>query len=375
MKIIINALSARKGGIATYTRNLARSFKERGVDSIFAISNEFEIDEDVSVIRLSANRMSPIKRLLWEQIFWRRLIVKYNPDVLFSSANFGLFFSSVPQVLLVREGGLFDPLYLANIGPSASINKLVQRVIRRRLILNSARFSKIIVTPSDTTKQLLVSANKDLERRIFVNRYGTLTNLFTQPQKYHKFKKCGTLKLLYVSVYYPHKIPGIVSEAVEKLNARGIKTHLTITMDLDQIEQTSGGEKDFILLKKGLERNQITLIGNVPYEKLPLVYSQHDLFTFSSISETFGHPLVEAMSMGLPIIASDTSIHREICQDAAIYYSPFLISDLVQKVEELYNDEVHWNILSKNGIKNSKKNFSWEKHVDRLISIFEKAIN
>ena len=375
MKIIINALSARRGGIATYTKNLARSFVERGVDSIFAISNEFELDEDVSVIRLSANRMPPIKRFLWEQIFWRRLIAKYNPDVLFSSANFGLFFSNIPQVLLIREGGLFDPLYLANIGPSSSIIKLAQRVIRRRLILTSARASKIIVTPSDTTKQLLVSADKDLERHIIVNRYGTLTNLFTQPQKYYKFKKGGTLSLLYVSVYYPHKMPGIVSEAVDKLNARGIKTHLTITMSLDQIQQTPGGEKDFILLKKGLERNQITLTGNVSYGELPLIYSQHDLFIFSSISETFGHPLVEAMSMGMPIIASDTSIHREICQDAAIYYSPFLISDLVQKVEELYYNEEHWNILSKNGKINSSKNFSWKEHVDRLISTFEKAID
>ena len=86
MKVIINALSARRGGIATYTKNLARSFMERGVDSIFAISNEFELDKDISVIRLSANRMSPIKRFLWEQIFWRRLIEKHNPDVLFSSA-------------------------------------------------------------------------------------------------------------------------------------------------------------------------------------------------------------------------------------------------------------------------------------------------
>ena len=375
MKIIINALSARKGGIATYTKNLARSLMERGVDSIFAISNEFELDEDVSVIRFSANRMSPIKRFLWEQIFWRRLIAKYNPDVLFSSANFGLFFSNIPQVLLVREGGLFDPFYLANIGPSSSIIKLAQRVIRRRLILTSARASKIIITPSDATKQLLVSADKDLERHIIVNRYGTLTNLFTQPQKYYKFKKGRTLSLLYVSIYYPHKIPSIVSEAVDKLNARGIKTHLTITMSLDQIQQTPGGEKDFILLKKGLEREQINLIGNVSYDELPAIYSQHDLFIFSSISETFGHPLVEAMSMGMPIIASDISIHREICQDAAIYYSPFLISDLVQKVEELYYNEEHWNILSKNGKINSSKNFSWEEHVDRLISTFEKAID
>jgi len=99
------------------------------------------------------------------------------------------------------------------------------------------------------------------------------------------------------------------------------------------------------------------------------------LFVFPSISETFGHPLVEAMSMGLPVIASDTSIHREVCKDSAVYYSPFSISDLAQKITELQLNKTKYAILSENGIKNSRKNFLWEEHVDRLISIMDNSRN
>ena len=375
MKILVNALSASSGGIATYTKNLAHSFLSRKLDSIFAVSNDFELEEGVPTIRFSANRMPPIKRFFWEQSVWRMIVKKYKPDVLFSSANFGLIFSPVSQILLMREGGLFDPFYLSNIGPSLSMSKLAQRIARRKLILASARASKIIMTPSNAAKTLLVAADKSLESRIIINKYGTNTKLFSHPANRKALKKDERLNLLYVSVYYPHKIPGIISEAVAQLNAKGIETHLSITMNLDQIQNTAGGEKDFILLKKGIERNQVTLLGTVSYTDLPSIYAQHDLFVFPSISETFGHPLVEAMSMGLPVIASDTSIHREVCKDSAVYYSPFSISDLTQKIMELHLNKTKYAILSENGIKNSRKNFLWEKHVDRLISIMENSRN
>lgn len=372
MRILVNAMSAKSGGIATYTRNISRSFRERGLEASFAVSNEFELDKDISVVRLPANRMSNFKRVLWEQTYWRKIVNYYKPDVLFSSANFGLLKTRTPQVLLMREGGLFDPFYLRYVGPSANLIKLFERIGRRRLILASARASSVVMTPSESTKTLIVSADQNLEGRIIVNPYGTKLDQFNSSSYQNKWKKDKTLRLLYVSVYYPHKMPGLVSEAVAKLNADGIKTHLTLTMSMDQLKNTAGNEKDYLLLKKGIERNQLTLLGSVSYEDLPLIYSEHDIFVFPSISETFGHPLAEAMSMGLPVIASDTYIHREVCGNAAIYYPPLLLSELVKKIKEVHDNRALRNKLSKNGIAKSKQYFSWENHVDRLISIFRK---
>ena len=61
--------------------------------------------------------MSSLSRVIWEQVAWRRIVKKLKPDLMYSSANFGLIESPVPQILLVREGGLFDPVYLAAIAP------------------------------------------------------------------------------------------------------------------------------------------------------------------------------------------------------------------------------------------------------------------
>jgi len=374
MRIIINAISASTGGIATYTNNLARSFLQRKVDAIFAISNEFNLDVDIPTIKLPANRLKPLRRVMWEQYFWREIIKNQNPDILFSSANFGLLAPPVPQVLLIREGGLFDPFYLTNITSSMSTRAIFERIGRRKLILTSARSSQLILTPSESMKQLLIPWVRNLKTRIAVNQYGATPLFLDSTEKKSQWKKNGILKLLYISAYYPHKQPGLISEAVAQLNSRGIPCHLTLTMDLHSIGKTPGGEKDFILLGKGIKRGHVTMIGTVSYKTLPRIYSNHDLFIFPSISETFGHPLVEAMSMGIPIIASDTAIHREVCKSSAIYFSPLYPSELTKKIQHLDKSETLRASLTKNGRKNVNRNFIWEDHVDRLLASFQETL-
>jgi glycosyltransferase involved in cell wall biosynthesis len=373
MKVIVNVISAKAGGILTYTHNLMRSLAERNVDVIYAISHDFPLEVDVPVIRLSADRMSPVRRVIWEQTVWRRIVAKHKPDVLFSSANFGLLASPVPQVLLVREGGLFDSFYLANIAPSLNVSALFQRMARRNLIIASARASQIVLTPTKATKDMLVSWAGDLEGSVQENQYGTIPGIFDATPHIRRWKEDGVLKLLYVSAYYPHKQPGLIAEAVAQLNRWGIPCHLTLTMELDQIAKTPGGDKDLFLLRKAIERGQVTLIGDVPYRQLPNIYKGHDLFVFPSLSETFGHPLAEAMSSGLPIIASDTPVHREVCKNSALYFSPLLPFDLARLIRNLEGNEALRNSLVERGRQNVADNFIWEAHVDRLLDVFGKV--
>jgi glycosyltransferase involved in cell wall biosynthesis len=374
MKIIVNAISAKTGGILTYTKNLMRSLAKRNIDVVFALPSDTKLQPDVPAIYMSADRMSPVRRLLWEQTVWRRIVSSHKPDILFSSANFGLLVPPVPQVLLVREGGLFDPFYLTNVAPSLYTKPIFHRIARRRLIIASARASDMVLTPTETMKDLLVSWAEDLEGRVRKNQYGTLSGLFTPGSGPRGWKQDGIIKLLLVSAYYPHKQPGLVSEAVKILNDRGIPCHLTLTMEMEQIAGTRGGAQDYFLLGKGIERGQVSMLGHVPYDRLPDLYRSHDLFVFPSLSETFGHPLAEAMSTGTPIIASDTPVHREVCQDAAEYFSALLPSDLALRIENLDADPDRRRQLSEKGQQRVESDFMWENHVDRLLENFEQVM-
>ena len=374
MKIIINAISAKNGGIATYTKNLARSFSRMKVSSVFAVSNEFELDSDVEKVVVKANKMNSFQRVLWEQVLWRKIIKNHKADILYSSANFGLLSSPVPQVLLLREGGLFDPFYLTNIGSLMSSRAIFERMARRYLMTASARSAELILTPSKTMRDQIISWDNSFKNKVKVNHYGTNTKMFAGKSVRRQWRKNQVLKILYISAYYPHKQPGLIAEAVKELNLLGIPSHLTLTMDIDVIKKTTGGEKDFFLLNKAIQQGQLTMLGNSAYSDLPDIYMNHDLFVFPSISETFGQPLAEAMSMGIPIIAADRPIHKEICGDAALYYSALRPSSLIEKIQLIDKNEALRTSLIGNGLKNVNNIYIWDAHVDRLLSSFKKIL-
>jgi len=64
---------------------------------------------------------------------------------------------------------------------------------------------------------------------------------------------------------------------------------------------------------------RVHLVGGVPYERVPDWYGHARAFAFPSLLETFGHPLLEAMASGTPVVASDTAVSREVGGDAARY--------------------------------------------------------
>lgn len=71
------------------------------------------------------------------------------------------------------------------------------------------------------------------------------------------------------------------------------------------------------------ELPNVRFLGRVSDENLRQLYNQAVCFIFPSIYEGFGLPLLEAMTCGCPVLASDIPVFREVCGDAAIYFNPY----------------------------------------------------
>src|SRR5262249_10925390 len=117
----------------------------------------------------------------------------------------------------------------------------------------------------------------------------------------------------------------------------------------------------------------VRFVGSVPYDRIQVLYRQSDLFIFPSLAESFGHPLVEAMASGLPIIASDIPVHREICDEAAVYFSALDPQDLADKILTLRGNAELRERLGGVGRARAEARFSWGSHVQRLVKILEEA--
>ena len=102
-----------------------------------------------------------------------------------------------------------------------------------------------------------------------------------------------------------------------------------------------------------------------------------DIFVFSSLNESFGIAVIEAMISGLPVILSDIDTLREISSDGkyALLYRANDPSDLSLKMNRLIEDEFFRMELGKNARDYAMKNFSIEKHIQRLIELYSSINN
>ncbi|HTF35694.1 MAG TPA: glycosyltransferase [Myxococcota bacterium] len=118
---------------------------------------------------------------------------------------------------------------------------------------------------------------------------------------------------------------------------------------------------------------RIHLIGEVPYEEIRAWYAGASLFVFPSYLETFGHPLVEAMAMGVPVVASEISVFREIARDAISYADAQDPQDLARAMEAVLTDSELRAELTRRG-RERVAGYDWDRAATQLSELFDQVI-
>lgn len=104
---------------------------------------------------------------------------------------------------------------------------------------------------------------------------------------------------------------------------------------------------------------------SVPFEKMPEIYRSADVFTLSSSSsEAFGNVLVEAMASGLPVVATNDPIRKEIVGDAGILINPTNIEQYTEALRKAL--EINWG----NKPRKQAEKFDW----DKIVKQYEELI-
>jgi glycosyltransferase involved in cell wall biosynthesis len=106
---------------------------------------------------------------------------------------------------------------------------------------------------------------------------------------------------------------------------------------------------------------------------LSSMYSHAFAFICPSFYEGFGLPLLEAMGMGCPVIASNTSSIPEVVGDAGILFNPESKYDLINAIELLENNTEKYNELIKCGFVQESK-FSWDTTAKKTAEVYKEVI-
>ena len=116
--------------------------------------------------------------------------------------------------------------------------------------------------------------------------------------------------------------------------------------------------------------NNVQYIGYVEAEDKPVLYGLADLFVYPSLYEGFGFPVLEAMSVGVPVITSNQSAMPEVAEDCAYLVNPNNISELSRGMKLLLIDKQIAGLLKEKGKKRAQY-FSWEKAAREFLNIIK----
>ncbi len=113
------------------------------------------------------------------------------------------------------------------------------------------------------------------------------------------------------------------------------------------------------LVAAGL-REEVFFLGYVDAPMMYTLFTHATAFVFPSFSEGFGMPLVEAMSLGTPVIAADISVLKEVVGDAGLFVDPHSSENISEAMERVVKEPALRETLIQKGHMQSQQ-FSWEK--------------
>jgi glycosyltransferase involved in cell wall biosynthesis len=126
----------------------------------------------------------------------------------------------------------------------------------------------------------------------------------------------------------------------------------------------------FVIMEQLGLSTSVVFTGGIPIEDLPALYSGALCFVLPSLYEGFGLPVLEAMSCGAPVIATNVSSLPEVAGDAALLVDPQDMLGLAMALQRLCQDEALRQDLIARGRAQAAR-FSWQRAARETIAIYK----
>ncbi len=291
---------------------------------------------------------------------------KDNLDVLFVPSH------TLP---ILRRPGLKTVMTVHDLGSQylPSMHQLKQRLYLDFITKFQLKSATKLIAVSKATKQDLINKINISVNNIEVIYEGVNSQLF-RPIKtdvlvnsLNKYDLKQGKYFLFVGTVQPRK-------NLEKLIRAFAKV---VTLDSGDLRLIMVGSKGWMsdeiysLPKKLGLGEKMKLLGHVPDQDLPALYSGAIALVFPSLFEGFGLPILEAFSCGCPVLTSNVSSMPEVAGDAALLVDPERIDEIADGMIRLGSDAKFRETLIKKGFSRIGQ-FSWEKCAGETLELFRK---
>jgi glycosyltransferase involved in cell wall biosynthesis len=377
IRLFINGLAASAGGGLTYLRNVIPHLARRTDAQTTVLLNPAMRREFGELPNISfpgnLQTFGAFRRFVHEQTVLPKLIRRSGAQVLISAGNFALWNSPVPQILLSRNSLYMSGDFYRDLRSRGEYSMWLDTRLKSILARFSIGWADCTVAPTKSFAQgLALWSGKEVipiyhgfDRDLFFQDSPPLPDEVRQKLD----ATVDSLRVLFVSHYTYYRNFETLIRALPMLRTALAPRKLSLILTCE-FRPSDGYRTDLAaaLLRRLDVATEVIQLGPVPYRSLSHLYRACDVYVTPAYTETFAHPLVEAMASGLPIVASDLPVHREICGSAALYFPRFSPDELAQKVLEVATSSAFSTQLADKG-KQRAKCFSWSEHVAEIVAL------
>ncbi len=309
--------------------------------------------------------MSPLRRLVWEQTAFPRLIRQTKLDLLHSPHYTMPLSCPVPSVVTYHDMIFF-------IHPEK--HTLSKRYFFPWMMRRSSKKADIIITDSENTRQDAMRFFNIPEEKIIAVHLGyqeifrkisdqdLLSNIRLQYKLPERF-------IFYAGAIEPRKNVPLLLTVFEKLVHEGIPHHLVLTGGLGWSYEDVLAQIDSMQ-----SRDRVHRVGHVPSADLPAFYNLAEVFVYPSVYEGFGLPPLEGMACGTPVITSDISSMPEFVGDAGILVPPNDETALSRAILQVLEDDDLRKRLQELGPQRAA-NFTWKHTAEKTLEIYQQVLS
>ena len=205
----------------------------------------------------------------------------------------------------------------------------VDRMIYERKCKYACANADVVIAISENTKRDIMKYYRTPAERIKVV-YQSCSRQFSEPIEDQKLEEATTLFSLPDEYYLS------VGSVTPRKNLLAIIEALADIPEHDRIPLLviGSGRKYMGKVLRAIEKRSlgawVEFLGDVPFDLFPAIYNRSTALVYPSLYEGFGIPVIEALSVGTPVITSNTSSLPEAGGDVSIYVDPSSREELKQ---------------------------------------------
>ncbi len=326
----------------------------------FAVLDELSGRPNVPIHPLrAAVRNRPI-RILYQQTAYAHALRRVRPDVTLHTVNIAPVAGPRPHVVMLRSLQCFTHPHQFHW-------------LRRRYLQSAIRRSLLgadLVVAGSSASAAAATRLLDLDpTRLRVIPHGLAPDIASALDKPLPERQTQRPYLLAVSTLYGHKNYPRLLQAFASIRRRNAIPHEL---------HIAGADADLTAadLRRMAEDlgvgDAVKLLGPVPHDRIGPLYQQADALVYVSLAETFGHPPLEAMACGCPVIASNTTSLPEITGDAAELVDPTDVQAIASAIERVVTQPRRRAALVARG-RQRARDFTWARTAERLLAVLEEV--